>query len=160
MAISPYRPTTDLFRSFFDDGWASTSGWGGRIAGADLLRTPNADVRESNDDIRVIVELPGLRPEDIEVNLENNILTISGEKKAERKEDDGENRWHLSERRYGMFSRSFVLPRDVEQEQIHARFENGVLNVTIPKSEKSKPRRIKIGSDAGQKEIDATSSGS
>jgi HSP20 family protein len=110
---------------------------------------------ESKDDIRVMLELPGMRPEDVEVNLEDNVLTISGEKKEEREEEDQESRWHLSERRYGRFSRSFVLPRDVEQEKIQARFENGVLNVTIPKSEKAKPRRINVQGGDGARRIEA-----
>jgi HSP20 family protein len=132
MSITPYRPTTDLFRPFIDEVLGSN--WGGRMAGMEMLRTPNSDVMETDDEIRVLVELPGLNPADVEVNLENNILTIGGEKKEERREEDRERRWHLSERRYGRFSRSFVLPRDVEQDRIRATFDNGVLNVVIPKS--------------------------
>lgn len=153
MAITPYRPTTDLFRPLLDDFMGST--WGGRLAGTDLIRTPSADVTESKDEIRVMVELPGMRPEDVDVSLENNILSISGEKKEERREEDKENRWHLSERRYGSFTRSFVLPRDVEQDRIQASFDNGVLTVTIPKSEKARPRRIEIQGGNGQQRVEA-----
>ena len=152
MAITPYRPTTDLFRPLFDDFLGT--GWGGRLAGTDLMRTPSADVTESKDEIRVMVELPGMRPEDVDVSLENNILTISGEKKEERQEEDRDNRWHLSERRYGSFTRSFVLPRDVEQDRIQASFENGVLSVTLPKSEKARPRRIEIRGGNGQQRVE------
>ncbi len=77
------------------------------------------------------------------------MLTISGEKQEERREGDENSTWHLSERRYGRFSRSFVLPRDVEQDRIQARFENGVLQVTIPKSERARRRRIEIRSGSG-----------
>lgn len=150
MAITPFRPTTDLMRTFFDDVVGPT--WGGRMAGMDLLRAPNADVMENKDEIRVMLELPGMRPEDVDVNLENNILTISGEKKEEREQKDQDSRWHLSERRYGQFSRSFVLPRDVEQDRIEANFEHGVLTVRIPKSEKAKPRRIEIRAGEGEKQ--------
>jgi HSP20 family protein len=156
MAITPYRPTTELFRPFFDDIFGSELG--ARMAGSELMRTPHADVAETKDEIRVLVELPGMRPEDVEVDLENNVLTISGEKQEERQEGDKESRWHLSERRYGRFSRSFVLPRDVEQERINARFENGVLNVTIPKSEKAKPRRINVQGGEGTKKIETGTS--
>lgn len=156
MAIAPYRPTTDLFRPFFDDMLGS--GWGGRLAGADLLRTPNADVMETKDEIQVLTELPGMRPEDVEVSLEDNVLTISGEKTQERREEDRESRWHLSERRYGRFSRSFVLPREVEQDRIEARFENGVLHVSIPKSERVKPRRIEVQGTNGSQQVQAGSS--
>jgi HSP20 family protein len=157
MAITPYRPTTDPFRPFFDDIFGSE--WSGRMAGTDLMRTPHADVSENEDEIRVTVELPGMRPEDVEVDLENNILTISGEKREERQEGDRESRWHLSERRYGRFSRSFVLPRDVEHERIEARFEHGVLRVTIPKAEKAKPRRIDIKGGDRARQIETNSSG-
>lgn len=158
MAIAPYRPTTELFRTIFDDVPGLNPGWGGRMAGMDLLRAPHADVMETKDDIRVTLELPGLRPEDLDVNLEDNVLTISGEKKEERDEEGQENRWHLSERRYGRFSRSFVLPKEVEQDRIQASFENGVLHVTIPKSERVKPRRIQIQHGNGRQQIEANTS--
>jgi HSP20 family protein len=139
MALTPYRPSGDLLAPFFDDLFS-----GGNRMG-DLLRAPHTDVMETDREIRVTAEMPGLRPEDISIELENNVLTISGEKKEERREGD-EGRWHLSERRYGRFSRSFVLPRDVEQDQIQARCDNGVLEVTVPKSERARRRRIDIGS--------------
>ena len=148
MAISPYRSTTDPFRPIFDDLFGSLTG--GHLG--NMLRAPHADVTEDQNGIRVMVELPGMRPEDVQVDLENNVLTISGEKREERTEGDEKNQtWHLSERRYGRFSRSFVLPRDVEQEQIQASFENGVLSLTIPKSAKARRRRIEIqGQDQSQ----------
>jgi HSP20 family protein len=153
MAITAYRPTTDLFRTFFDE-FPGTTRLGGRLGGVGLLRAPEADMMESQEEIRVMVELPGLRPEDVEVSLENNVLTIAGEKREER-EEGKENRWHLSERRYGRFTRSFVLPRDVDQEQIAATFENGVLTVAIPKSERARPRRIEIRSGNGKEQLKA-----
>jgi HSP20 family protein len=145
MAITPYRASTDLFRPIFDEFLGS--GWGGRMAGMGRLGAPRADVVETEDEIRVVVELPGMTAEDIDLDLENNVLTISGEKQEERDEGD-ENTWHLSERRYGKFSRSFVLPRDVKQDRIEASFENGVLQVTVPKSEKARRRRIEIRAPA------------
>ncbi len=157
MAIVPYRPTTDLFRSLLDEAWGPGA-WGGRMAGMDLLRAPSADVMETQEEIRVMVELPGMRREDVEVSLENNVLTISGEKKEERQEGGKDDRRHLSERRYGRFSRSFVLPQEVEQDGVQATFEDGVLGVTIPKSEKAKPRRIEIRGGGEQKRIEGPSS--
>ncbi len=152
MVTTTFRPTTDMFRFLFDDVMAPT--FGGR--GADLLRTPNADVVETTEDLRVTLELPGMRPEDIEVNLEHNVLTISGEKKEARTEGEEERRWHLSELRYGRFSRSFMMPRDVEQDAIQASFENGVLNVVVPKSERVKPRRIEVRGGNAQRRIEAS----
>lgn len=151
MAITPYRPAPDLFRNFFDDFLGSEVPVGGRLAGTDMLRTPTADVMETKEDIRITIELPGMRTEDVEVNLENNLLTISGEKREARREEEG--RWHLSERRYGRFSRSFVLPRDVDQDRVAADFKNGILSVTIPKSERAKSRRIEIGGETGRTEV-------
>jgi len=87
-----------------------------------------------------------MRNEDINVSLENNILTISGEKKEHREEGSEKEQYHLSERRWGRFSRAFVLPREVEAERIEARYENGVLTLSIPKSERAKPRRIEVHS--------------
>jgi HSP20 family protein len=156
MAITRNRPTTDFFRPLLDDMFGQD--WGGRTTAMDMMRAPSADVMETREEIRVSVELPGMRPEDIEVNLENNILTITGEKREERKEDDREDRWHLSERRYGRFTRSFVLPRDVDQDRIHAGFEHGVLTVAIPKSEKAKARRIEISNGSGQQRIETSKS--
>lgn len=155
MAITPYRPTTDLLRSLLGD---VAGPWGGRLAGMDLLRAPEADVVETREEIRVMVELPGLRSEEVEVSLENNVLTISGEKREQRREGEAEQRWHLVERRYGRFSRSFVLPRDVEPDRIQASFENGVLMVTIPKSEKVRPRRIEVQGGNGQRQVEGQQS--
>ncbi|MDQ3606059.1 MAG: Hsp20/alpha crystallin family protein [Gemmatimonadota bacterium] len=142
MAITRYQPTTDIFNPLFQSIFNPTLGGMSRMGS--MLRAPEADVIERENDIRVEIEMPGLRPEDVEVSLEGNVLTISGEKQEERNEGEEGSTWHLSERRYGRFSRSFVLPRDVEQEQIEARFENGVLSVMIPKSERARRRRIEI----------------
>lgn len=154
MAIRPYRATTDMFRPFFDD--LLNPGFGGRMAGMDLLRTPEADVMESQDEIRVTLELPGVPADQVEVNLEDNVLTVSGEKHEEHEEKSEEKRWHLSERRYGRFSRSFVLPREVETDRIEANFHNGILTIKVPKSERVKPRRIEVHGDGGSHRIEAS----
>ena len=116
---------------------------GARSAGA-LMRAPETDVVETEREIRVHVEMPGLKRDHIEVDVENNVLTIRGEKREERTEGK-EGRYHLAERRYGTFARSFVLPRDVDPENIQAAFEDGVLTVRIPKSEKARRRKIDVG---------------
>ena len=157
MPITPYHPTAELFRPFFED-LGMGAGWGGRIAGVDLLRAPAADVLETKDDIRVTLELPGLRPENVEVSLEDNVLTISGEKREEHERAGQDDRWHLSERRYGRFSRSFVLPKEVVHDRIQAAFDGGVLTVTIPKSERVKPRRIEIQSGNGPHRVETSTS--
>ena len=108
--------------------------------------TPVVDVRETKDAIEVVAELPGLRPDDVEVNVENNVLTIAGEKQQELTEGGPEAEYHLVERRCGRFERSFTLPRSVDAEKIGARFEHGLLTVTLPKAEAAKPRRVEIRS--------------
>lgn len=106
--------------------------------------SPAVDVRETKDAIEVVAELPGLRSEDVEVNVENNVLSISGEKKQEVSEGNPESEYHLVERRCGRFERSFTLPRSVDPEKIAARFDHGLLTVTLPKAEAAKPRRVEI----------------
>jgi HSP20 family protein len=152
MAITQYRPSGDLFAPFFEDFFARP-GNGGRMS--NLLRAPEADVVETEREIQVNLEMPGMKPDEIDVGLENNILTISGEKRQERTEGDERHTWHLTERRYGQFSRSFVLPRDVQAEGIQARFEDGVLRVVIPKSEKARRRKIDISSGADSQRVEA-----
>jgi HSP20 family protein len=145
MAITPYRPASDPF----DQLWNTFLNPGGHTRGEGLLRAPETDVMETENEIRVVSDIPGLHPEDLDIDVENNVLTIRGERKEEHQEGD-EGTYHLAERRYGQFSRSFVLPRDVDQDHIQARFDDGVLTVTIPKSEKARRRRIEVkGNDQG-----------
>ena len=155
MAIAPYRASTDLFRPFFED-FLSSTGDGGRLG--NMMRAPLADVIETESEIQVTVVLPGMNPQEISIDIENNILAISGEKREEHKESGEGNTWHLTERRYGQFSRSFVLPRDVDQEKIHASFENGILRVVVPKSERARRRRIEVRPDNAHHEVEAGNS--
>jgi HSP20 family protein len=144
MAITPFTSSGDPFERLVDAFLAP--GPSGRTRGGGLLRGPATDVVETETEIRVVVDLPGFEAEDVEVDLENNLLTLRGEKRERREEGDENTTWHLVERRFGQFSRSFVLPRDIEQDRIAAGFENGVLTVTIPKNEKAQRRRISIDS--------------
>ena len=152
MAITQYRPSGDLFAPFFED-FFGRPGNGGRMS--NLLRAPEADVVETEKDIQVSLEMPGMKADEIDIGLENNVLTIAGEKHQQRTEEDERNTWHLTERRYGQFSRSFVLPRDVDADAIQADFEDGVLRVVIPKSEKARRRRIDVSSGAGSQRVEA-----
>jgi HSP20 family protein len=127
-------------------------GAGGARSQASLMRAPETDVVETEREIRVQVEMPGLKRENIEVDVENNVLTIRGEKREERTEGQ-DGRYHLAERRWGTFARSFVLPRDVDADAIQAAFENGVLSVSIPKSEKARRRKIEVGGTAQPQEL-------
>jgi len=105
--------------------------------------TPAVDIKESDNEIRLELELAGLKPEDVEISAENGVLSIRGEKRAERKEGD-ETRYQVVERTYGTFMRTFQLPQGVDEEQIKADFENGVLTIHIPKAALPQPKRIQI----------------
>ena len=111
---------------------------------------PAVDIRETPKELRLDIELPGMQEEDIEIEVENGTLTIRGEKSAERKEGE-EGRFHLVERTYGSFQRSFQLPQGVDEKQIQADFDKGVLHISIPKAALPQPRRIQIGGAAGER---------
>ncbi|MGC8659442.1 MAG: Hsp20/alpha crystallin family protein [Desulfomonilaceae bacterium] len=130
------KEVDDLFNQFF-----GSSGW---LPGTYFSRgfSPAFDVSETDDDIIIKAELPGIDPKDIEVNLTGNTITVKGEKKEEREEK--EENMHRVERSFGVFSRSVALPCDVKQDQIEANFKHGVLNLKLPKADTSKKRSIKI----------------
>ncbi len=109
--------------------------------------TPPVDITERDDALVLTAELPGMGKDDVEVELENNVLTLRGEKRSEHEEKE-EGR-HVYERQYGQFTRSFTLPRSVDADRIHARFRDGVLTVTMPKLERSGGKKIDIESGEG-----------
>jgi HSP20 family protein len=112
---------------------------------------PAVSVEETHDELILTAELPGLKVRDVDIELENNILTIRGEKQEERKEEDEGRRYHLWERSYGAFQRSFTLPRTVRAEDISAEFSDGLLRVRMPKSAEAKSRRIEVrGGQSGE----------
>jgi len=113
------------------------------------------DVVESTDDVRVTMEIPGIDPKDIDLTIDNNVLRISGEKRAIRTE--GEGAYRLTERRYGRFERAFVLPRDVRSDAVDASYENGVLTVLLPKREEAKPRKVEVRGTSAPREVGASS---
>ena len=111
---------------------------------------PAVDVAEETDKIVVKVEVPGMNESDLKVNFENGVLTVSGERQFERKDD---RNYHRIERTYGSFVRTFTLPRTVDANAITASYKNGVLEIEIPKKEEAKPKQIQI--NVGSKEINA-----
>jgi HSP20 family protein len=112
--------------------------------------TPSVNIEENAEALFLTAELPGVRKEDVELEVENNILTLRGEKTDTRRENA--DRYHLFERSSGTFQRSFTLPRTVVTDGIEAEYENGVLHVTLPKAPEAKSRRIEIGSPIGAAE--------
>jgi len=128
-----------LFESFEPRGWFA------RLPEpfqADAGLVPAMDLIEKNGGYQIAAELPGMEPEKVEVKLAGGLLTIKGEKSEER--DEEQKDYHLSERRYGMFQRSVRVPDDVDADKIEAKFANGVLTVTLPKSETAKAAEKKI----------------
>jgi HSP20 family protein len=113
------------------EGGAITSAW-----------HPAVDVFEGKDAVKIVAELPGVKAEDVKLSLENNLLTIRGEKKQEA--EVGNERVHRYERSYGTFERAFVLPSTVDGEKISAEYRDGILTVSVPKSERARPREIPV----------------
>ncbi len=103
---------------------------------------PRMDVVEKDKEILIKMDLPGMEEKDINISVEGNILTISGERKMEKKEEN-EN-YHRVERLYGEFSRSLTLPNSVDVNKINAKYKNGVLEVVLPKKEEAKPKKITV----------------
>jgi HSP20 family protein len=103
---------------------------------------PPVDISEDKDRISLTAELPGFTEDQVEVQMEGGVLTIRGERKFED-EKEGRN-FHRLERSYGTFVRSFTLPNNVDRENIHASFKNGLLEIDLPKREEARPRQIKV----------------
>jgi len=112
---------------------------------------PPVDIYEDEHSVTLKVEVPGLDPKDVDVQVENHTLTIKGERKFEKEEK--EENFHRIERRYGSFVRSFTLPATVDTDNIKADYENGVLKVQLAKRAEAKPKQIKV--NAGQKTIES-----
>jgi HSP20 family protein len=110
---------------FFDHGWS-----------------PAVDVKEDDQAYHIEADLPGMKKEDVEVTVVDNVVTIKGERKHE--EEKKEKGYHRIERRYGTFERSFELPGGFQGDKIEARFDNGVLHMTLPKREEAKPKQIEV----------------
>jgi HSP20 family protein len=113
---------------------------------------PSVDIYENKDQIVLEAELPGMKQEDFDLSIENNVITLRGERRFE-KTDDTDN-YHRVERSYGSFTRSFTLPQSVSSEGTTAEYSNGVLRVTLPKREETKSRRIEVKSGGATKAID------
>jgi len=104
--------------------------------------TPALDMHEDRDNIYVRVELPGMKREEIDLQLHDHTLTISGERRAENKEEDAEV--YRAERYVGRFQRSVQLPRPVDVAKVKAQYRDGILTVTLPKAEEAKPKQIEV----------------
>jgi HSP20 family protein len=116
--------------------------------------SPSVDIFENKNELVLEAEMPGVNADDVNISIENNVLTLSGERRFEKKNEN--DNFHRVERVYGAFTRSFTLPPTVSSENAQAEFENGVLRLKLAKREEAKPRRIEIkaGSNSQQKTTD------
>ena len=120
---------------------------------------PAVDVYEDEHNVTLKIEVPGIDEKDIDVRIENNTLTVHGERKIEKEEK--EENYRRVERQYGSFTRTFNLPPTVDAEKVQADYDRGVLKVTLPKKAEAKPKQIKVnvGQSAGQKTIESKAPG-
>lgn len=145
VGITRWSPAPDLFRDRFSRLFDQMLDEGGRPSTEEFSNRswmPAMDIRETEDALILEAELPGIDKSDVQLSLENNVLTLSGERKFEK--DVEKESFHRIERAYGSFSRSFSLPRNVRTEDASASFDNGVLRVELPKVDEAKPRRVEI----------------
>ena len=115
---------------------------GQAASGLSAAWVPPVDILEQADGIRITAEIPGVNPADVEISVEDNVLTIQGAKQQAAEEKT--ERVHRYERAYGAFERTFTLPSTVDASNIKATYDNGVLTVTLPKVERAKPRQIQV----------------
>jgi HSP20 family protein len=128
--------STNLTRGFGEEG-IGRGAW-----------NPSVDIYENKEHIVLEAELPGMNRDDFELSVENNVITLRGERQFEKR-DDSDN-YHRVERSYGSFTRSFTLPQTVSADGATAEYRNGVLRVTLPKREETKARRIQINGEAAE----------
>ncbi len=139
--IDPFRELStlqDRFTSLFEN-FAETPGKEQLAAGSFV---PAVDIYEDEHNLVLKLEVPGVNEDDLNVSLENNLLTVSGERKFEKEEK--EENFHRIERRYGSFARTFRLPSTVDAEKVEASYDKGLLKITIGKRAEAKPKQIKV----------------
>jgi HSP20 family protein len=136
-----HRQMNRLFDDLFDT--APMTSQSAAQGGGNMLSAPALEVHQSDDKLEITAELPGVRQEDIDLHVEDGVLTLSGEKRSERTDQQR----GYSERSYGRFERSITLPSNVDEEACQAEFRDGVLTITLPRAaEKQRGRKIPLGS--------------
>lgn len=142
MTLVKFTPSTELaniskrMKKFFEDfDTPFSSDWGWKNFNSNVF-TPRVDVTEDNDNLYVAAEIPGVEKNEVKVSVVGDVLTISGEKKTEQR--DEKKNYYRIERNFGSFSRSFTLPAEISVDKIGAEYKDGVLHVTLPKTEEAK----------------------
>jgi HSP20 family protein len=137
--MSPFTRLQNEINRLFDEDWFGENwGWSG-LRGAFV---PSVDVEETDNDLRVSCELPGVSKDDLDISVSGNQLTIRGEKKSEDEEKKGS--YYRRERWHGSFERSLILPEYVNAEKVDAEMKDGVLHISLPKKEEVKPKQITV----------------
>ena len=145
MTIMRWRPIRgmlslqDEMNKVFDEFFGRIPG---RVEDEESVWNPNVDISESGNWITINAEIPGMTKEDIKISIQNNTITLRGEKKQEKEEKDINH--HRVERSYGAFVRSFSLPTPVETDKVKASYKSGVLKIVLPKTEEVKPKEIPV----------------
>jgi len=136
------RSMAEAIDRLFDEAFVVSGNGGLNVS------TPKVDVIENDDNVVVKAEMPGMKPEEVDVRVEGNLLTLHGEHKEEH--DQKEGQYHVREMRQASFHRVLPLPTDVDPDKAKAEFDNGVLRLTLPKHENAKPKRINITAKSGK----------
>ena len=148
MTIVRWEPFRDMvavqdrLNRIFDDAVRGNLRGGEEDLALDGQWAPSVDIFEQEGNLVLKAELPGIEPKDVDVRVENNVLTLRGERKFES--EVKREKYHRVERAYGTFSRSFTLPNVVDTEKIKAEYKDGVLQVTLPQREEAKPKQIQV----------------
>ena len=142
--IDPFRELANLFENFADGSPAKDQLMAGSFV-------PPVDIYEDEHNLVLKLEIPGINEEDLDVQWENNTLTVKGERKFEKEEK--EENFHRIERRYGSFLRTFRLPNTVDGDKCEAHYDKGILKVALPKRAEAKPKQIKVGVSSGEKTL-------
>jgi HSP20 family protein len=129
----------DAVNQLFEDSVVNPA----RMTNSNAFSMP-LDVSESQDEFIVDAVVPGLKAEDLDITIQDNVLTIRGETRKQQQTGDKQTNFHVMERRYGRFSRTISLPTSVKADAVRATLENGILHLEIPKAEEVKPRRITV----------------
>ena len=136
-SVNPFSHLQSQIDRLFED---FTRTW--PAFGSNSQLTPSMDIAETEKQIEITAELPGLEEKDVQVNVAGNVLTIKGEKKAEKEEKD--KNYHIVERNYGSFSRTLNLPTGIDPDAIKASISNGVLKVTVPKPASAQSKKVEV----------------
>ena len=157
MSITRYDPFRDLRMLQDEVNRLFSSNLSGAFSDQGIARgawAPSVDIYENKDQIVLEAELPGMNREDFDLSIENNVLTLRGERRFEKR-DESDN-YHRVERSYGSFTRSFTLPQTISPENVTAEYKNGVLRVLLQKREEIKARRIEIAGESADERTPRT----